>query len=349
MKILANQKIKALFYRILLYVIGFSVLFEIFVQLGLKQPAFYGISTLVLGGLITGACYGYFREQNERMENAVEQIREYISGSKDARIECNEEGELYRLFHEVNSLVSILNAHIENEGKEKEFLRNTISDISHQLKTPLAALNIYNGILQGEAGNMSTVQEFANLSCQELERIETLVQNLLKISKFDAGTIVMDMAPENLSEMMEGIRKRFAFCAGQEGKELLLLGDEDIEFVCDRNWLMEALFNIVKNALDHTEKGDSVRIEWKLSAFALQIAVKDNGSGIHPEDLYYIFKRFYRSRYSKDTQGIGLGLSLAKSIIEAHEGSISVDSEIGVGTAFYINFSSSLKTIPTKL
>lgn len=132
-------------------------------------------------------------------------------------------------------------------------------------------------------------------------------------------------------------------------KELLLLGDEDIEFVCDRNWLMEALFNIVKNALDHTEKGDSVRIEWKLSAFALQIAVKDNGSGIHPEDLYYIFKRFYRSRFSKDTQGIGLGLSLAKSIIEAHEGSISVDSEIGVGTAFYINFSSSLKTIPTKL
>lgn len=350
MKILSNRKIKALFYRILLYIIGFSLLFAVVIQTGLRQGALYiGISVWVMGFLITAACYGYFKEQNEIMENAAEQIREYISGSKDARIECYDEGELYRLFHEVNSLVSILNAHIENEGKEKEFLRNTISDISHQLKTPLAALNIYNGILQGEAGNLSTVQEFANLSCQELERIETLVQNLLKISKFDAGTIVMDMAPENLSEMMEGIRKRFAFCAGQEGKELLLLGDEDIEFVCDRNWFMEALFNIVKNALDHTEKGDSVRIEWKLSASALQIAVKDNGSGIHPEDLYYIFKRFYRSRYSKDTQGIGLGLSLAKSIIEAHEGSISVDSEIGVGTAFYVNFSSSLKTIPTKL
>ena len=78
-------------------------------------------------------------------------------------------------------------------------------------------------------------------------------------------------------------------------------------------------------------------IEWKISASFLQIAVKDNGSGIHPEDLYYIFKRFYRSRYSKDTQGAGLGLPLAKSIVEAHGGSISADSTLGSGTTFYIN------------
>lgn len=96
--------------------------------------------------------------------------------------------------------------------------------------------------------------------------------------------------------------------------------------------------NLVKNALDHTEKGDSVRIEWKTSASALQIAIEDNGSGIHPEDLYYIFKRFYRSRFSKDTQGTGLGLPLARSIIEAHGGSISVDSELGSGTVFYLYF-----------
>ena len=266
------------------------------------------------------------------------QIREYISGSKDARIECYDEGELYRLFHEVNSLVSILNAHIEKEGKEKEFLRNTISDISHQLKTPLAALNIYNGILQGEAENLPTIKEFADLSEQELERIETLVQNLLKISKFDAGTIVMERKTENISEMMERIKKSFRFRAGQEEKEIILSGDESIDFVCDRNWLIEAVMNIVKNALDRTEKGGLIRIEWKMSASSLQIAIKDNGTGIHPEDLYYIFKRFYRSRYSKDTQGIGLGLPLAKSIIEAHGGSIAADSGLGAGSAFYINF-----------
>ena len=339
MKILANQKIKALFCKILLYIIGFSVYFIVFMQIGTTLAALYiGIGAFVMGFLIILACYGYFKEQNEIMEKAVWQIREYISGSKDARIECYDEGELYRLFHEVNSLVSILNAHIEKEGKEKEFLRNTISDISHQLKTPLAALNIYNGILQGEAENLPTIKEFADLSEQELERIETLVQNLLKISKFDAGTIVMERKTENISEMMERIKKSFRFRAGQEEKEIILSGDESIDFVCDRNWLIEAVMNIVKNALDHTEKGGLIRIEWKMSASSLQIAIKDNGTGIHPEDLYYIFKRFYRSRYSKDTQGIGLGLPLAKSIIEAHGGSIAADSGLGAGSAFYINF-----------
>lgn len=338
MKILSNRKIKALFYRILLYIIGFSLLFAVVIQTGLRQGALYiGISVWVMGFLITAACYGYFKEQNEIMENAAEQIREYISGSKDARIECYDEGELYRLFHEVNSLVSILNAHIENEGKEKEFLRNTISDISHQLKTPLAALNIYNGIIQGEAENPPAVREFTELSEQELERIETLVQNMLKISKFDAGTIVMVKSLENISEMMERIKKQFSFRIGQEEKEMILSGDESAELICDRSWLTEALINIVKNALDYTEKGDSILVEWKRTASALQIAVKDSGSGIHPEDLYYVFKRFYRSRYSKDTQGIGLGLPLAKSIIEAHGGNISVDSELGVGTTIYIN------------
>lgn len=206
------------------------------------------------------------------------------------------------------------------------------------MKTPLAALNIYNGILQGEAEDLPTVREFAGLSEQELERIETLIQNLLKISKFDAGTIVMEKKRENVSEMMERVRKRFDFRAVQEGKKIVLAGDESSDFVCDCSWLSEAIVNIVKNALDHTEEGESVRIEWKTSASLLQIAVEDNGSGIHPEDLYFIFKRFYRSRYSKDTQGIGLGLPLAKSIIEAHGGSISVDSELGIGTTFYIYF-----------
>ena len=338
-KILANGKIKALLDRILLCMAGFAVLFTVCMVFEPEGAALYiGISALFMGALIMAACYGYFKEQDEILEHAADQIREYISGSKDARIECQEEGELYRMFHEVNSLAAILNAHMEKEGREKEFLRNTISDISHQLKTPLAALNIYNGILQGEAEDLPTVREFAGLSEQELERIETLIQNLLKISKFDAGTIVMEKKWENVSEMMERVRKRFDFRAVQEGKKIVLAGDESSDFVCDCSWLSEAIANVVKNALDHTEEGESVRIEWKTSASLLQIAVEDNGSGIHPEDLYFIFKRFYRSRYSKDTQGIGLGLPLAKSIIEAHGGGISVDSELGIGTTFYIYF-----------
>ena len=107
---------------------------------------------------------------------------------------------------------------------------------------------------------------------------------------------------------------------------------------------MEAVDNLVKNALDHTESGDRIWITWKQIANMVQIKVKDTGSGIHPEDLPHIFKRFYRSRFSQDQQGIGLGLPLAKMIVEVHHGTIDVDSEPGKGTVFTMNF-----LIPTKL
>lgn len=345
MKILSNRKIKTLFYRILMCILIFTLLSASFMSLKLENAAFYIlICSLCMGIGILIACYRYFKEQNKIMENAVTQITEYISGNRTARIECDDEGELYRLFHEVNSLVSILNAHAENEGKAKQFLKNTISDISHQLKTPLAALNIYNGLLQGEAEELPTIKEFATLSEQELDRIETLVQNLLKITKLDAGSIVIEKAPENVADMMNDIELHFAYRAKQEQKEIVLSGAENISLLCDRDWVIEAIDNIVKNALDHTQKGDFIHIEWKQFLTVVQIIVKDNGSGIHQEDLHHIFKRFYRSRFSKDISGIGLGLPLAKAIIEAHNSTIEVDSELGVGTTFVINF-----LIPTKL
>ena len=339
MKILANRKVKALFVGILTCILTVTLISILLVILSVRNTALYVIILyLCMGIAILLLCYGYFREQQKIMENAISQITEYISGNKDVTIECNDEGELYRLFHEVNSLVAILNAHAENEKKAKRFLRNTISDISHQLKTPLAALNIYNGLIQDEAKEFPTIHEFSLLSERELDRIEALVQNLLKITKLDAGTIVLEKTTENVSELAESVKKHFLFRAEQEGKEICLSGSEKTTFLCDRNWIIEAVSNLVKNALDHTEKGGCIHIEWRMFASIVQIIVKDNGSGIYPEDLHHIFKRFYRSRYSKDMQGIGLGLSLAKAIVEAHNGTIEVDSTLGSGTSFTMNF-----------
>lgn len=347
MKLLANQKIKFLFVGILFCVLCFVLISAAFVSLTVTNAEDAVIVCGVcMGAVILLLCYGYFREQHKIMETAISQITEYIAGNKNVSIECNDEGELYRLFHEVNSLVAILNAHAENEKNSKKFLRETISDISHQLKTPLAALNIYNGLIQDEAKEkeLSAIQEFSLLSEQELDRIETLVQNLLKITKLDAGTMILEKTLENVSELAEDIKKHFLFRAGWEEKEICLSGNEEITLLCDRNWMIEAIGNLVKNALDHTEKGGRIRIEWRAFTSIVQIIVKDNGSGIHPEDLHHIFKRFYRSRFSKDTQGIGLGLPLTKGIVEAHNGTIEVDSTLGAGTSFTINFLN-----PTKL
>ena len=339
MKIFVNRKIKRLFSGILLCVLFFTFISVLLMEFEVRNAAVYTIVCFwLMSAAILVICYGYFREQHKIMEHAILQITEYISGNKDVTIECNDEGELYRLFHEVNSLVAILNAHAENEKNAKKFLKNTISDISHQLKTPLAALNIYMGLIQDEAEELPTIQEFSRLSEQELERIEGLVQNLLKITKLDAGMIVLEKSLENVSEIAESVKKHFLFRASQEGKEICLSGSGETAFLCDRSWMMEAISNLVKNALDHTKEGDCIRMEWWVSASIVQITIKDNGSGIYPEDLHHIFKRFYRSRYSKDAQGIGLGLPLAKAIVEAHNGTIEVDSTLGRGTSFTMNF-----------
>lgn len=278
------------------------------------------------------------RHQEQSMENAAHQIAEYILDRRKGGIECSEEGAMYRLFHEVNSLVTMADAHADSERRAKEFLRRTISDISHQLKTPIAALNIYNGILQQETADAATVREFTSLSEQELDRIESLVQSLLKMARLDAGAITLERSPKNVFDLLEHIKRQYSFRAEQEGKEIALEGDEQTVFSCDRTWLAEAIGNLVKNALDHTAQGDRILVRWQQSPCLTQITVEDTGSGIHSEDLYHIFKRFYRSRFSKDTQGVGLGLPLAKSIVEAHQGSIEVHSKLGQGTAFTINF-----------
>lgn len=345
MKIFANKEIKKLFLAVSVIWVASLLLTQGFLWLCYQRFSLFLLLVFVLaGGAILAVGCSYFKKQNQVMEQAVSQLQAYLDGDHNARIECDEEGELYRLFHTVNSMAAVLNAHADNELREKEFLKNTISDISHQLKTPLAALNIYNGLLQDGDMELSAVKEFADLSEQELDRIETLVQNLLKITKLDAGAIVLEKTTENVADMMRDIELHFAYRARQEKKEIILSGSDHLSLFCDRDWLNEAIDNIVKNAFDHTESGATIRVAWKELPSGVQIVITDNGCGIHPEDIHHIFKRFYRSRFSKDKQGIGLGLPLAKAIVEAHNGTIEVDSELGIGTTFTMNF-----LIPTKL
>lgn len=330
---------KVFFLEILLCMAGFPILAAVLLcRFPQNALPLLLASSLCAAASVSALCRRYLQMRDRELEHAAMQIAEYILDRRKGGIECDEEGAMYHLFHEVNSLVTIADARANSERQTREFLRDTISDISHQLKTPIAALNIYNGILQQEAADADTVQKFAALSEQELDRIGSLVQNLLKMARLDAGVITLEQSPENISELLEHVRKQYSFRAEQEGKTIELEGDEQASLVCDRTWLTEAIGNLVKNALEHTSQGDRILIRWQQSPCLTAISVEDTGCGIHPEDLYHIFKRFYRSRFSKDTQGIGLGLPLAKSIIEAHSGSIEVHSEPGHGTTFIINF-----------
>ena len=242
MKILANKEIKNLFLSLSLVFGVTFLLAEVFLWLSYRRLSMLLLILFLLaGGAVWAVCFVYFNRQNQIMEQAILQINAYLDGDRNARIECDNEGELYRLFHSINSLAAVLNAHADNELREKEFLKNTISDISHQLKTPLAALNIYNGLLQDEDIEVSSVKEFAGLSEQELDRIETLVQSLLKITRLDAGAIVLEKNAENVADMMRDIELHFAYRARQEKKEIILSGSDHLSLFCDRDWLNEAI------------------------------------------------------------------------------------------------------------
>lgn len=224
MKIFANRETKYFFLEIL------AVMAVLFSAVAVCGGVFYKefsplflLLFLLAAACMTAVCIHYFDRQNKVMEEAVHTIHSYLDGDKSARIDCDREGELYRLFHSVNTLAAVLNAHAEKELQAKEFLKGTISDISHQLKTPLAALNIYTGLIQDEAdaGEMSAIREFAVLSEQELDRIDTLVQNLLKIAKWDAGSIMIEKAPENVADM--GIRMEKARMIASDGNWHIML------------------------------------------------------------------------------------------------------------------------------
>lgn len=271
-------------------------------------------------------------------QHATSIINNYTKGHFSSRLPQTDEGALHQMLSAVDRLATMLQAQKDAEHQSKLFLRNTISDISHQLKTPLAALSMYQEIMENEPDQPNVIQHFATKTGFALKRMEQLVQSMLKITRLDAGNIVFEKQRCNLRELIGCAVSELTTRAEQEGKTILFDGSATETVLCDMTWTCEAIGNLVKNALDHTRAQDSIHITWENTPFHTVIQISDSGDGIAPEDIYHIFKRFYRSNPSANTLGIGLGLPLAKSIIEGQGGTISVQSTLHVGTCFSILF-----------
>lgn len=161
---------------------------------------------------------------------------------------------------------------------------------------------------------------------------------MLKLTRLDAGGIVFRKSEYMIGEVIAQSVEELYDRAENERKKLRITGDERELIFCDIEWTREAIGNIVKNALDHTQPDGIIQISWDQTPLMFRIFVSDNGSGIEQEDIHHIFKRFYRSKNSLDKQGIGLGLPLARSIAEGQGGTVSVQSKIGEGTTFILSF-----------
>ena len=296
-----------------------------------------GMAILLVTALFAGT-WVFFSARKRLYSQADQAVSGYLCGDYSQHLPRSSEGAIYQIFAQVEQLATMLQAKTETEHQAKEFLKKSISDISHQLKTPLAALTMYQEIIADEPEHPDTVREFSAKMSVSLKRMEYLIQAMLKITRLDTGNIVFEKDCLNVAALVSQSIRELTTRAERESKQILVDGDARQQLVCDRDWTCEAIGNIVKNALDHTDPGGTVRIHWEHTPAMLRIFITDNGSGIALEDIHHIFKRFYRSKRSLDTQGIGLGLPLAKSIIEGQGGIIAVQSDPGTGTTFTLSF-----------
>ena len=337
MKIFANKEIKKLFLAVSVIWVAFLLLTQGFLWLCYQRFSLFLLLVFVLaGGAILAVGCSYFKKQNQVMEQAVSQINAYLDGDHNARIECDDEGELYRLFHTVNSLAAVLNAHADNELREKEFLKNTISDISHQVKTPIANLKIINNTLLENEVPPQKQKEFLTAQASQLDKLDFLMQAMIKTSRLETGVISLEQKQQPVYDTLAAALGGILLNAEKKQIDVQVECPEHLDARHDRKWTSEALFNILDNAVKYTPAGGQIRVSVEGWEMYVKIDIADTGIGISEQHQGTIFKRFYREDAVHDVDGIGIGLYLAREIVTLQGGYIRVVSEVGKGSTFSV-------------
>lgn len=279
--------------------------------------------------------YAFFYRRIRRITVGAKKI---IEGEYDIAISEDREGDFSKLANSFNSMGKMIRSQMDDLQKEKEFLVNLMSDISHQLKTPLSSLFVYNDILLNKALAPERRESFLLKMQDQLERMRWLIQSILKLARLDARSAEFDREEQSLNETIHNAIDALESRAAAGQVRIEFREKEEIPFVHDRLWLEEALINIIKNGIEHTPRNGQITVETERSPLYTRIVIADTGEGIPPEELGNIFKRFYKAATPQKGDSLGIGLALARSIVEAHDGIIEVQSQVGVGSRFNITF-----------
>lgn len=280
-----------------------------------------------------------FAVVTKRRYKNLNDLNDYLSlvckGIYDMNIDDNTEGELSILKNNLYKVITLLQSQNEYLKNDKLYLADSIADISHQLKTPLTSMMMMCELLENEE-NPEKRQEFVAVINNQLSKMKWLITNILKISKLDADATEFKREEVSISKVLDDSLKPFVLTA--ELKNIAIQnGANDFVFNGDESWTVEAVSNIVKNCLEHTNDGGKIIISSDSTNLYNKLTISDNGCGIAEEDLPHIFERFYHGKNSsKDS--VGIGLALAKTVFEKENASVSVESEQGRGSVFEIRF-----------
>jgi signal transduction histidine kinase len=328
--ILRNKEIRVL----LTLIIGVSIIGVILSSI--INPV-SGIITFIVAFLIIYLANLFTLRRYKEIEELSGYLRNISNGNYSMDIRDNEEGELSILKNEIYKVTLMLSKQGEFLKKDKEKLADAISDISHQLKTPLTSMMVMIDLLSEENLNLEKRIEFTKNIEMQLERMDWLLTSLLKLSKIDAGTITFKKDKVKVSELIKKAMSPLLIPMELKEQKLIVDGNENTSFTGDLNWSIEAIVNIVKNCIEHTKNKGVISIFYEENPLYTEIKILDNGSGIEKEDLPYIFKRFYKGK-NASVGSVGIGLAMAKSIIVSQNGDMSVRSKKNQGTEFSIKF-----------
>ncbi len=292
----------------------------------------FAVVVYVLTVIYVRRTFGRLRQLTNEMNQSLE------TGNLDYT-SVYEEGVIGRLDDAYHTLVNALKQSKENELHDKEFLRDTLQDISHQLKTPIASLTVFNDLLLD--GKLDTEEEKIKIleeNQKQLDRMKRLVLSMLKMARLDADSVRFDMKECRLADTLEMALSGITHEVKERGYVIHNHCNEDIMLLHDADWLAEAFGNILVNASDHMEPGGTININVENNDIFTRISIKDNGHGISEEELPHIFERFHRGSNNPNPNSVGIGLALTKAIITGQNGDITVRSEEGQYTEFIITF-----------
>lgn len=285
---------------------------------------------LVLHFLVT---YHRYR----RIAEVGRSVDALLHGEQRVRLSGYVEGELAVLQSELEKLTVQLRRNADHLVRDKQYLADSLADISHQIRTPLTAMRLTVSLLGEPELSEQRRMELAREMIRLLARIDWLITALLKISKLDTGTVVFRQEPVRMARLVQKAAAPLAIPMELRSQTLALQGGEDVGFIGDAAWTQEAVGNILKNCMEHTPPGGEIALSWSENAVYTELLITDTGPGIDKDDLPHLFERFYKGKNAGE-QSIGIGLALARRIISGQNGIIKAENRPEGGAKFVLRF-----------
>ncbi|HHU63424.1 MAG TPA: HAMP domain-containing histidine kinase [Clostridiales bacterium] len=283
----------------------------------------------------------FLKRQYGQIRQLARYARRVGNGDYSLDIRNNEEGDISILKNEIYKITTMLREQAQALKKDKAVLARSLADISHQLKTPMTSISVLNDLLY-EAPSQEVRRQFLDRMRSQINRMEWLISSLLKLSKLDAGAVTMKRDGIRVKNLVDRAVASMAVPLDIKMQEVRVKGPDHAKYIGDFNWSCEALINVLKNCIEHTPEGGVIDISFEENPIYTMIKISDTGVGIHKEDIPHIFDRFYKGKNAAE-DSVGIGLAMARAIIDKQGGDITVSSEEGRGTQFIIKFYKGVK------